>query len=418
MSRPLIDISENLRVFQKVNPSASPIEEERRWQQFSSKMLYRFMHEYRLPPTMFRNATVLDVGCGTGEKTMVFASWGGRITGMDYNSKALDRARYLASASHYKEHIDFIKGSLPNLPSGLTARRFDIIFADGVLHSTVDPMHSLSVLVKLMAEGGWFVIRNYQHIPAFQRIIKRLIVRLGSGDDDELIENNVRQLFSEDIERSVKLGGRDEKQAIYDNFVLPHYKPLNQRDILKTCNQNGLQLYATSTVLDAPAFIGPGMKQTQLTQPEDLSQLWWVAGLAKIMTATDGAPESLELVKVPLQRCAKSGMNLEESLYSFGNEPSGEHWDVLIKTARQYLMDFRVLSKHITEFNSAHFATFISELEQIQETIREAIDQDRRIEQLPQTDVLFRKMSGSPMTSWVLHKPATLPSFPFSNTTK
>ena len=413
MSRSPIDISDNLRVFQKVNPSVSPIEETGRWQQFAARMQHRFMDEYRLPPAMFRNAAVLDVGCGTGEKTMVFASWGGRVTGMDYNEKALERARYLASISRHREQINFLKGSLPNLPSVLKTRRFDITFADGVLHHTADPVHSLSVLAERMAKGGWFIIRNYQHIPAFQRIIKRFIVRLGSGDKDEIIEDNARRLFAEDIERSVRLGGRDEKQAIYDNFVLPHYKPLNQRDILKTCNQNGLQLYATSTVLDAPAFIGPGMKQTQLTQPEDLSQLWWVAGLAKIMTATDGAPESLELVKVPLQRCAKSGMNLEESLYSFGDDPSGEHWDVLIKTARQYLMDFRVLSKHITEFNSAHFATFISELEQIQETIREAIDQDRRIEQLPQTDVLFRKMSGSPMTSWVLHKPAAMPSSPF-----
>ena len=115
----------------------------------------------------------------------------------------------------------------------------------------------------------------------------------------------------------------------------------------------------------------------------------------------------------PLQRCAQSGVGLEDSLHAFGDDPSGAHWDTLIVTARQYLMDFKAVVEQITQVNSAHFEAFISELEQIQETMRDAIEQNRRIEELPKTNVLFREMSGSPMTSWVLHKPAAMPSSPF-----
>lgn len=120
-----------LRVYRKVNPSATKIEDPDTWEKYATRLRQRFHDEYRLPIRLFRGATVLDAGCGTGEKNLVLASWGAKVTGVDYNEKALKRARRLDSSSRFASNLVFHNATLPNLPEAVGDRKFDFVHADG-----------------------------------------------------------------------------------------------------------------------------------------------------------------------------------------------------------------------------------------------------------------------------------------------
>ena len=248
-----------LRVFQKVNPSAVGIEDPVVWMECASKLRDRFVDEYKLPIRIFQGASVLDVGCGTGEKSLVFASWGANVTGVDFNEKALQRARHLASISRFPTRLVFYQCSLPKLPEPVREQKFDICHVDGALHHIVpDPVAALNAIAARVALGGWLVVRNYQSITSLQRLLKRMIVRLGAREDDEMIAANTKRLFYEDVQRSVALGDRSEDQAIFDNFVNPRYMPFDHRIVFKLCQDGGFQTHTLSPAVDAPAILGPG----------------------------------------------------------------------------------------------------------------------------------------------------------------
>lgn len=74
---------------------------------------------------------VLDVGCGEGRHAIAAARLGFRVTAMDYEPLALERARRLARAGQVRG-IRFRRASVLALPFG--ASQFDIVLDYGCLH--------------------------------------------------------------------------------------------------------------------------------------------------------------------------------------------------------------------------------------------------------------------------------------------
>lgn len=403
-----------LRVFQKVDPSAVGIEDPTLWREYSSKLMCRFVNEYKLPIRIFQGASVLDVGCGTGEKSLVFASWGAKVTGVDYNEKALARARYLASISRFSTGLIFYQSSLPELPELIQDQEFDICHVDGVLHHVLDPVAALNTIAAKVVAGGWLVIRNYQSITSFQRLLKRMIVRLGACEAEEMIVANTKRLFYEDVQRSVALGGRAEDQAIYDNFVNPQYTPFDHQTILQLCQAQGFRVYALSPTVEAPAFLGPGSLTHLVHEATDeIAKQWWAVSLARAMIATEPASAFLEHVHEPLGSCSESCVALEGFLRGFLDNPTGESWDRVVEGVFHYLSACQDVLTSLYQVNEIQIRKFLEELRQIQMLVKDCIEQRAPVEALPETSVLFRKMSGFPMTSWILWKPESTPPTPF-----
>ncbi len=404
-----------LKVFQHVNPSAVGIEDPTVWSKFSAKLMRRFVDEYKLPIRLFREATVLDVGCGTGEKSLVFASWGAKVTGVDYNQKALERARSLAAGSRFASRPTFYQSAHPDLPESVCSQEFDICYVDGVVQHVPDPTGALDRIAARVAVGGWLVIRNYQSITSLQRLLKRILVRLGTSGADESIVANTKRLFSEDLRRSVVLGGRTEDQALYDNFVNPLYRPFRHNTIFELCRTWGFQVYALSPGCDAPGLLGPGALTDPAGEANQLSILWWAASLARSMITTEPASSALKRLGTPLEACSKACGEMEASLDDFSDQPTAENWDRVVEGVFWYLSASRGVFKAVYEANEIQFQSFLEELEEIRPIIKNAIERQTSVEKIPQGSVLFRKMSGMAMASWVLWKAEPPRANPFQS---
>lgn len=394
-----------LEVFEKVNPSQVDIEDVSTWQKYATRQWNRFTFDYRLPPPLLRDRSVLDVGCGTGEKALVMASWGARVWGLDFNERALARARELAANARVAHRPQFVYGALPELPEAVSDERFDVVHADGVLHHAPDQLAAARVLAARVALGGFLVIRNYHPITAMQRLLKRAIVHVGIDEEDhDGVVASVRRLFAEDIRRSVEIGGRGEEQAIYDNFVVAAYVPLSTGKLLKVCRDEGLEVYASTPAADAAALLGPGSLRRAGDNHAPTWAAWWTASAARTLIATGTSTTALGSAATQLEDCGQCAVCFERTLGEFLGAPSAERWDALVTATGGYLKAARDVVGAVHQDSNAQIEGFLGELEAISPALRAALNERRPVAELPSTEVLFRGASGMPMATWVLQR--------------
>ena len=98
---------EVLSAFQKISPSTISIEEQDTFSDYLYKHETLFRYRLRFPPELFRNASVIDFGCGTGEVDIVLATWGASICGFDFNPISIDRAVYLRKSFNLDSQLSF-----------------------------------------------------------------------------------------------------------------------------------------------------------------------------------------------------------------------------------------------------------------------------------------------------------------------
>jgi SAM-dependent methyltransferase len=81
-------------------------------------------------------STALDIGCGTGDSSIYLAQHGWRVTGVDFVSRALDKARAKAVAKHVE--VDFVHADATRLSSEGVGSSFGLIIDNGCLHGMSD----------------------------------------------------------------------------------------------------------------------------------------------------------------------------------------------------------------------------------------------------------------------------------------
>jgi SAM-dependent methyltransferase len=75
----------------------------------------------------------LDVGCGTGDTSIYLAQHGWQVTGLDFVSKAVEKARAKADAA--TTTVDFRQGDATRLSTEGIGTGFGLIVDQGCLHS-------------------------------------------------------------------------------------------------------------------------------------------------------------------------------------------------------------------------------------------------------------------------------------------
>jgi SAM-dependent methyltransferase len=91
-----------------------------------------------LPP-----AAALDVGCGTGDSSIYLAQHGWHVTGADFVTKALDKARAKARAADVP--VDFVHADVTHLSQAGITGDFQLIVDNGCLHGMSDGDRDLYV---------------------------------------------------------------------------------------------------------------------------------------------------------------------------------------------------------------------------------------------------------------------------------
>jgi SAM-dependent methyltransferase len=131
---------------------------------------------------------VLDIGCAGGEHSFHAASNGGTVTGVDVDSRALDRAAEQAARSGLR-NVSFCRGDLTDKTTlrELRAGSFDVALALDLLEHISDRQTTLKTIAELLAPGGALLVA----VPHVGTPYKRWRGRMGGTiftDPDHKVE--------------------------------------------------------------------------------------------------------------------------------------------------------------------------------------------------------------------------------------
>jgi SAM-dependent methyltransferase len=98
-----------------------------------------------------RGRDVLDLGCGTGELTVLLARGGARVTGLDLSARSVDVARRRARLNGVRQGCTFVVSAAETLP--FADGSFDAVVGKAVLHH-VDAARVAPEIVRVLRAGG------------------------------------------------------------------------------------------------------------------------------------------------------------------------------------------------------------------------------------------------------------------------
>lgn len=134
----------------------------------------RYLAQYKVESCMenMRGTSLLDLACGDGLMTGMFAQKMDRVVGVDANGKILELAR--------KRHpeIEFHESLVEDL--NLT-EKFDTVTMLDLLEHVVDPIALLQKAASFLNDDGVLII----HVPNAQAINRRLAVLMGTLESCE-----------------------------------------------------------------------------------------------------------------------------------------------------------------------------------------------------------------------------------------
>lgn len=189
------------------------------------------------------DASVIDVGCGTGQLACFLALKGRRVLGVDYSQRSLALAQELKrrlalhSVAFQRENI---------LAWELPAQAFDYVFCNGVLHHTSDPYGGFQNLVKIAKPGGLVIVGLYNRYGRLALAVRRRIVKLLSHFDARAKDRAIEKQL-------VALDADEEKRRTWyaDQYEHPHESTHTVAEVLGWFRANGLEYVSSFPKIEA-----------------------------------------------------------------------------------------------------------------------------------------------------------------------
>jgi SAM-dependent methyltransferase len=215
------------------------------------------------------DASVIDVGCGTGQMACFLAIKGRRVVGVDYSQRSLALAcalkERLALGSVAFERANVLDWDQP-------PEAFDYVFCNGVLHHTSDPYGGFRNLVAITRPGGWIIVGLYNRYGRSMLRVRRRIVRLTSRIDPTAKDRAIRRQLVELEEDEAK------RHTWYaDQYEHPHESAHTVSEVLRWFGENGVE-YVSSL----PKIEPFGSQPKRIFRPRKVAG-WRSGSLAHVM---------------------------------------------------------------------------------------------------------------------------------------
>jgi len=135
-----------------------------------------------------RGKRVLDVGCGLGEHSLLFASWGAQVTGVDISGASIAVARLRAARFALTERVSFLETPFDLLDASDGA--FDIVWCAGFLHHVWDRLEDVcGRLQTLLAPQGFLLLSEPVRLSRAIRLLRSLMpTRIDSTPNERPLE--------------------------------------------------------------------------------------------------------------------------------------------------------------------------------------------------------------------------------------
>ena len=208
--------------------------------EITDKKITFLVETLKLPPKIFENSELLDLGCGTGQNTIQYDQMGAKCTLVDYDKNSIMEARRLFK-THAKNKFNIINNDLFKFK---TNKKFDFVVSNGVAHHTSNNIKNINLALKFLKKGGFFILGHGETNGFFQRNLQRYILYSLSSNVDEITKIS-KLLFSENLNRGKKFGGRSIKEIIYDTYINPKIDSLSFDEIKNLFKINNLYLYSS-----------------------------------------------------------------------------------------------------------------------------------------------------------------------------
>jgi SAM-dependent methyltransferase len=167
------DLTEAIKVFYEKNPFPNYEDTEDVGSLVEKSVARGFpeMLNRSIPP----NATVLEVGCGTGQLGNFLSIANRRVLSLDLCLNSLRLAERFREGNGLTG-VAFAQMNLFHLP--LKPDSFDVVICTGVLHHTADPRRGFLGLVPLIKPGGHVLVGLYNRYGRFKTRCRRALARM------------------------------------------------------------------------------------------------------------------------------------------------------------------------------------------------------------------------------------------------
>lgn len=130
------------------------------WESGPRPALVQLVESGRITPEVLTPARAIDLGCGSGADSVYLAERGFDVTGIDFSSVAIDKARIAAEGLDPSQRPTFVVGDLREIPNDDLFGPFDLLFDGGTIDdfpSSVRPS-VVSGITRLARPGAVMIV--------------------------------------------------------------------------------------------------------------------------------------------------------------------------------------------------------------------------------------------------------------------
>lgn len=171
----------------------------------------------------FQGVRTVELGCGQGKVSLLFALQGARTTLVDYSDKQLDTARHVAKA--FQVEPEFLSANLLHLPNDILGR-YDVSMSFGTAeHFFGDDRQAIfDVHLQALRPGGitflWVPNRWGLFFHAGVKVRRALRRRTCHVDEIPFSRRELTQRATQAGFRDIQIVGADHLRNDFNNFIV------------------------------------------------------------------------------------------------------------------------------------------------------------------------------------------------------